>query len=134
MAKKMPEPLEGKNQHKLFNWLNRLFPLDRLFADSARNLPEDHRYPVAYFYYLLWIVFLLVLQGRIGYFDEVNARKTVILSQRLENMRAEYTTLVAENMKSGKQSEIQAKLIRDSIMERKAPPMKIIVKRSELEK
>jgi len=134
MGNKKPEPIKGRNQYKLFNWLNRFLPLDRLFAENTRTTPEDTRLPIAYFNYLLWIVLLLVIQGRIGYWDEVNSRSTVVLSRRLDNMRAEYTTLVAENMKSGKQSEIQSKLVKDSIMERKAPPIKIIVNRSEWEK
>ncbi len=133
MAKKQPEPLKVRPQYKLFNWLNRLLPLDRFFSETNKANPNDTRVPVAYFNYLLWIIFLLIVQGRIGYWDEVNARQTVLLSQRAENMRAEYTTLVAENMKSGKQSVIQAKILKDSIMERKAPPVKIVVNRSELE-
>lgn len=133
MAKKQPEPLRPHTQYKLFNWFNRLLPLDRFFSEAPRNTPNDTRIPVAYFNYLLWIIFLLIVQGRIGYWDEVNARQTVLLNQRAENMRAEYTTLISENMKSGKQSVIQAKILKDSIMERKAPPVKIVVKRSELE-
>ncbi|GAA4435365.1 hypothetical protein GCM10023091_11660 [Ravibacter arvi] len=127
MAKKQPEPLKPRPQYKLFNWLNRLLPLDRFFAETTKNGPNDTRIPVAYFNYFLWVILLLIVQGRIGYWDEVNARKTVLLSQRAENMRAEYTTLVSENMKSGKQSVVQTKLLKDSIMERKSPPVKIVV-------
>jgi len=133
MAKKNPEPIKGRPQYKLFNWLNRLFPLDRFFSENTKTTPNDTRVPIVYFNYLLWIIFLLIVQGRIGYWDEVNARQTVLLNMRAENMRAEYTTLVAENMKSGKQSVIQAKVLKDSIMERKTPPVKIVVNRSELE-
>lgn len=133
MAKKKPEPLNNGTQYRLFNWFNKLLPLDRFFSESPKNSPNDARIPKQYFNYLLWIILLLILQGRIGYFDEVNARQTVLLSQRAENMRAEYTTLVAENMKSGKQSVIQSKILGDSIMERKAPPIKIVVSKEELE-
>jgi hypothetical protein len=133
MAKKQPEPIRKGSQYRLFNWFNRLLPLDRYFTEAPKNSPNDTRIPKQYFNYLLWIILLLIVQGRIGYFDEVNARQTVLLSQRAENMRAEYTTLVAENMKSGKQSVIQSKILADSIMERKAPPIKIVVSKAELE-
>lgn len=133
MAKKQPEPLKSSPQYRLFNWFNKLLPLDKFFSETSRNSPNDARIPKQYFNYLLWIIFLLIVQARIGYWDEVNARQTVLLSQRAENMRAEYTTLVSENMKSGKQSVIQAKLLSDSIMERKAPPIKIVVSTAELE-
>lgn len=133
MAKKQPEPLKSGPKYRLFNWFNKVLPLDDFFSETSKSLPNDDRIPKHYFNYLIYIITLFIIQGRIGYFDEVNARETVLLTERAENMRAEYTTLIAENMKSGKQSVIQAKVLADSIMERKAPPIKIIVSKEDLE-
>ncbi|GAB3177999.1 FtsL-like putative cell division protein [Telluribacter humicola] len=120
-----PKPPRPRRQYQLFNWLNRFLPLDRFFGDKEPG--KEERVPVKYFYYLGWLVLLLVVYERIGYLSEQYVRKSIKLRSEVEDLRAEYTSIKAEYMKSGKQSEIIEKMKASGLEENLMPPHKIIV-------
>ncbi len=132
--RKKPEPVPKKKQYKLFNWFNRFIPLDRFFAETDLDSAKDERVPIRYFNYLAWVIFLLVVYERIGYWSEQNVRQSIKLTHRAEEMRAEYTSIMAAYMKSGKQSAILSKVAADSLRERMDPPHKIVVSKSDFNK
>lgn len=126
-----PATPKPKKSFSLFRWLSRFLPLEKVFGektDANREL-----IPIRYFYYFLWIVFLLVVYERIGYQSEQYVRKSLTLKKQVEDLRAEYTTIKAEYMKSGKQSEVVGKVKGLGLEENLTPPKKIIVSPDEQE-
>ncbi|HEV7351219.1 FtsL-like putative cell division protein [Telluribacter sp.] len=122
--KVLPKPPRPRRQYKLFNWLNRFLPLDRVFGEKEPG--KEERVPVKYFYYLAWLVLLLVIYERIGYMSEQYVRTSLKLKSEVEDLRAEYTSIKAEYMKSGKQSEIIEKMKASGLEENLIPPHKIV--------
>jgi hypothetical protein len=118
------EPARPRRKYQLFNWLNRFFPLDRVFGEKVPG--KEERVPVKYFYYLAWLVLLLVVYERIGYLSERFVRQSLKLKSEVEDLRAEYTSIKAEYMKSGKQSEIIEKVRSSGLEENLIPPHKIV--------
>ncbi len=123
----VPKSAKPKRQYSLFNWLNRFFPLDDVFGE--REPGKEERVPVKYFYYFGWVVFLLVIYERIGFQSEEYARKSITLKKEVDDLRAEYTSIHAEYMKSRKQSVIIEKVKEIGLEESVIPPKKIIVKK-----
>lgn len=132
-AKPIPPP--KPKEYKLFNWLSNLWPsLNNFFGEGKLTDNQEERVPIRYFYYLAWIIFLLVVYERLGYLSERNIREAQKLKKEVENSRAEYTSIKAEYMKKGKQSEIIEKVFADSLKEGLTPPKKLVVTRSEFGK
>ncbi|GAB2802207.1 hypothetical protein GCM10027275_55640 [Rhabdobacter roseus] len=124
--KSKPAPPRPRRQYRLFDWLNRYLPLDRVFGE---NEPGKHELvPVKYFYYFGWLILLLVIYERIGYQSEQYVRKSLELKKEVEDMRAEYTSIKAEYMKRGKQSEVIGKVKGTGLEENLVPPKKIVAK------
>lgn len=121
----VPKPPKPKRQYSLFNWLNNFLPLDKVFGDKEPG--KDERVPVKYFYYFGWIVFLLVIYERIGFQSEEYVRKSINLKKQVDDLRAEYTSLHADYMKSGKQSVVIEKVKEIGLEENLNPPKKIII-------
>lgn len=122
--KPRPQPERPRRSFKLFNWLNRFLPLSRVFGESKPG--NEERVPVKYFYYLLWLVMLLVIYERFGYMSEKYIRESIRLKREVEDLRAEYTSIKANYMKSGKQSEIIEKVKANGLEENLIPPKKIV--------
>jgi hypothetical protein len=122
-----PKPPKRKREYHIFNWLNKFLPLDRVFGD---NLPgQEERLPVKYFYYFGWIVFLLVAYERIGFQSEQYVRNSIKLKKEVDDLRAEYTSIHSEYMKSRKQSVVIDKVKAVGLEENLTPPKKIHIKR-----
>lgn len=130
--KKAPEPVKPKEpKYQFYKLVNRVLPLDKVFAETETTSAQDERIPIRFFYFLTWLVLLLVTYERIGYWSEQNARKSIKLTRTVEELRAEYTSIKAEYMKSGKQSAILEKVASDSLQESLTPPHKVVVSKSE---
>ncbi len=132
--KPKPAPPPRPKEYKLFNWLGARMPsLHNFFGEGKASADQEERVPIRFFYYLTWIIFLLVIYERIGYFSERNIRESQKLKREVEDARAEYTSIKAEYMKKGKQSEIAQKVVADSLMESLTPPNKLVIPRSDFE-
>ncbi len=125
-----PVPKPPK-KYSLFKWLNRFLPLGKVFGEKSEK--NQDLIPIRYFYYFLWIVTLLVLYERLGFLSEQYVRKSLTLKKEVEDLRAEYTTIKADYMKSGKQSEVIDKVKDMGLEENLTPPMKIVSPSSERE-
>ncbi|GLU57200.1 FtsL-like putative cell division protein [Dyadobacter frigoris] len=130
--KRRPKPTPEKSpkrrrEYSLFNWLNKFFPLDKVFGEKLPG--KEERVPVKYFYYFGWIVILLVIYERIGFQSEEYVRSSIKLKKEVEDLRAEYTSIQAEYEKSGKQSVVIEKVKPDGLEENLNPPKKIIIRK-----
>lgn len=126
---KPPKPAKRKREYHLFNWLNKFLPLDKVFGEKTPG--KEERLPVKYFYYFGWIVILLVAYERIGFQSEQYVRNSIKLKKEVDDLRAEYTSIHAEYMKSGLQSVIIEKVKAEGLEENLTPPKKIIIKSEE---
>lgn len=124
-----PKPPKRRREYHLFNWLNRFLPLDKVFGEKLPG--KEERLPVKYFYYFGWVVILLVAYERIGFQSEQYVRNSIKLKKEVDDLRAEYTSIHAEYMKSGLQSVIIEKVKPDGLEENLTPPKKIIIKEEE---
>jgi hypothetical protein len=68
---------------------------------------------------------------RIGFQSEQYVRNSIKLKKEVDDLRAEYTSIHAEYMKSGLQSVIIEKVKPDGLEENLTPPKKIIIKEEE---
>lgn len=128
-----PQTEPKVKEYIMFNWLSRIFPkLNEHFGEGSNDDSNEGKIPVRYFYYVGWIVILLVAYERLGYMTEKNIRVGQKLKKEVENYRAEYTSVMAEYMKRGKQSEIAQKVLADSLKESVLPPYKLVVSNNEL--
>jgi len=125
----VPKAKKPKREYSVFNWLNRFFPLDKVFGD--REPGKEERVPVKYFYYFGWVVLLLVIYERIGFQSEEYVRNSIKLKKERDDLRAEYTSIHAEYMKSKKQSVVIEKVKAFGLEENLTPPKKIIIKKEE---
>ncbi|MEO6684908.1 MAG: FtsL-like putative cell division protein [Dyadobacter sp.] len=121
------KPPKPRREYSLFNWLNKFFPLDKVFGEKLPG--KEERVPVKYFYYFGWIVILLVIYERIGFQSEEYVRSSIKLKKEVEDLRAEYTSIQAEYEKSGKQSVVIEKVKPDGLEENLNPPKKIIIRK-----
>jgi hypothetical protein len=124
-----PKPPKRKREYHLFNWLNRFLPLDKAFGERVPG--KEERLPVKYFYYFGWVVMLLVAYERIGFQSEQYVRNSIKLKKEVDDLRAEYTSIHAEYMKSGKQSVVIEKVKAEGLEENLNPPKKIIISDDE---
>ncbi|WP_025764145.1 FtsL-like putative cell division protein [Dyadobacter tibetensis] len=123
---KAPKPPKKKRQYDVFNWLNKFLPLDKIFGEKVPG--QEERVPVKYFYYVAWVVALLVSYEWLGYKSEQYVRNSIKLQKEVDNLRAEYTSIHADYMKSGKQSVVIEKVKDIGLEENLTPPKKIIIK------
>jgi hypothetical protein len=124
-----PKPPKRKREYHLFNWLNLFLPLDKVFGEKLPG--QEERLPVKYFYYFGWVVILLVAYERIGFQSEQYVRNSIKLKKEVDDLRAEYISIHAEYMRSGKQSVVIEKVKAEGLEENLTPPKKIIVKEEE---
>ena len=119
-----PKP-KKKRTFTLFTWFSRFLPLDKIFGEKTER--NQDLIPIRYFNYFLWVVALLVTYEWLGYASEKYVRQSLTLKREVEDLRAEYTTIKAEYMKSAKQSVVFKKVQGSGLEENLTPPMKIVL-------
>ncbi|GAB3246197.1 hypothetical protein GCM10027347_00900 [Larkinella harenae] len=113
-----------KRENRLLNYLNHTIGFDRLFG-------EDNPWPIKHFDRIMWISFLLILYIGFNHNAERLVRNIQRVKAQVDEKRAKYTTLQADFMKSGKQSEISKQVLATGLTEPVTPPLKIVVKPEE---
>ncbi len=88
----------------------------------------DDGLPVKYLPYIFYVFVLLLLYIGNNHQAEKSVRKIDRLEKEVEDLRADYTTLKAEYMLSGKQSEVAETVEAMGLKESLVPPNKIVVK------
>lgn len=107
---------ESKRKNNVFAKLESLFGMKGLLDEGV---------PVKYLPYILYIFFLLLIYIGNSHLSEKSVRKINRLEAEVEDLRADYTTLKAEYMLSGKQSEVARKVSKMGLEESLEPPNKI---------
>ena len=87
----------------------------------------DDGLPVKYLPYVLYIFILLLIYIGNNHYAEKSVRKIDRLEREVEDLRADYTTLKAEYMLSGKQSEVAKTVEEKGLEESLEPPKKVYV-------
>lgn len=114
-------PKGGKND-SLFSKVEKLFKLDSFFETGI---------PVKYFPITIYITLLGILYIANSHYAEKTTRKIDRLKTEVEDLRAEYTTLKANQMLGEKQSEVAKRVKKLGLQESLQPPQKIVVKEDE---
>ena len=113
---------EEKKNRNLFKRLENTLGLNGILDDGL---------PVKYLPHIFFVFFLLLIYIGNNHYAEKSVRKIDRLEREVEDLRADYTTLKAEYMLSGKQSEV-AKSVSDMDLEESlVPPKKIEVSEDE---
>ena len=89
---------------------------------------EEAGIPIKHFPKILFVFILLLFYIWNTHNTEKAIRKISRLEKEVEDLRADYTTLKAEYMLSGKQSEVAKKVNKIGVAETLTPPYKIVVK------
>jgi hypothetical protein len=105
----------------LFSFLNRI---------PGMSMSEDGL-PVQYLPYILFATALILFYIGNSHYAERKIRMIDKLQVEVEDLRADYTTLKAELMLQGKQSEVAKRVKPLGLVESKNPPHKIKVKKGE---
>lgn len=116
-----PPKTPKKRESRLYNYLNRTIGLERLFG-------EDNPWPIRHFNRIMWGSLLLIIYIASNHNAERLVRNILLVKAEVDELRAHYTTLEADFMKSGKQSEISKRVATTGLAESKEPPLKIVVK------
>jgi hypothetical protein len=104
----------------VFSWLDNFMRIDSAFENGI---------PVRYMPYVLFIAAIGIFYIGNSHYAERNVRKIDTLERQVEDLRADYTTLKANYMFAGKQSEVAKNVEKIGIKESLRPPEKVIVKR-----
>lgn len=116
--------MKKKKENRLLNYLNHTIGFERLFG-------EDNAWPIKHFDRIMWISFLLIFYIGFNHNAERLVRNIQRVKSAVDEKRAKYTTLQADFMKSGKQSEISKQVMSTGLTEPVTPPLKIVVKPEE---
>lgn len=107
----------SKRSKSLFAYIESLIRLDQLFEKGL---------PVRYLPRILFLAMLCIFYISNGHFGN----KTIIRLNQTKNevadLRVDYTTLKAEYMLAGKQSEVARKVAVLGLEESQSPPLKLI--------
>ncbi len=103
----------------VFSKLEKLLKLDAAFQSGI---------PVRFVPYILFVAFIGLFYIGNSHYAEKNVRKIDTLEKDVEDLRADYTTLKADYMFAGKQSEVAKNIARKGIKESLRPPEKIMIK------
>jgi hypothetical protein len=109
-----------KRKGRLIAWVNEAIGLDRLFG-------ENNTWPIRNIDRILWVTFLLIIYIGLTHNAERLVRRTQRTKTDVDELRAQYTTLQAEFMKSGKQSELNKRLAPLGLTGSQTPPRKLVV-------
>lgn len=120
MSNKFKVSSEKKNS--LFSRIEKFFKLDDYFETGI---------PVKYLPATFYITIIGILYIANSHYAEKTTRRIDKLKTEVEDLRAEYTTLKANQMLSEKQSEVAKRVKKIGLQESLQPPQKIIIKESE---
>ncbi|MDH5608490.1 MAG: FtsL-like putative cell division protein [Cyclobacteriaceae bacterium] len=111
-------PEKNKKGNGFFVLFERLLRIDSTLAEviHVRFLPQ-----------ILYVSFLCLLYIGNRHYAEKKTRSIHVLQQRVEDLRADYTTLKADYMFASKQSEVAKKAARLGLQESSVPPEKIVL-------
>ena len=97
----------------------------KVFGFSGTELP------LRFLPQILFVFFLLLVYIGNSHYADKTIRNINRLESEVEDLRADYTTMKAEYMLSGKQSEVAKKVKLYGLKESLQPPQKIILKKGE---
>lgn len=109
-----------KRRSRLIGWVNEVIGLDRLFG-------ENNTWPIRNIERILWVTFLLIIYIGLTHNAERLVRRTQRTRTEVDELRAQYTTLQADFMKSGKQSELIKRMAPLGLTDSQTPPRKLVV-------
>ncbi|MCY7357550.1 MAG: hypothetical protein LH609_08775 [Rudanella sp.] len=109
-----------KRKSRLIVWVNEVIGLDRLFG-------ENNAWPIRNIDRILWVTFLLILYIGLTHNAERLVRRTQRTKTDIDELRAQYTTLQANFMKGGKQSELIKRMAPLGLTDSQTPPRKLVV-------
>lgn len=111
--------IKGEKKKTLFTPLEQMFGANSWLRDGL---------PVQYFIRVLFFFSLALIYIWNSHYAEKTIRNISRLEKEVEDLRADYTTMKAEFMLSGKQSEIARRVKPLGLEESLVPPQKIIIK------
>ena len=113
---------EEKAGAGVFAWLERRLRLEAYFEEG---------FPVHHLPKALFLMMLSLLYIGNTHHAEITLRKINRVQAEVEDLRADYTTLKADLMYAGKQSEVARRVKDMGLKESSRPPYKIIVEAGE---
>lgn len=117
---KIKNELSGKES--LFSWLQQAINLDKQLEEGL---------PVKYLPQILFVTFIAIFYIGNNHYAEKTIRRIEKLEVEVEEYRADFTSLKADYMFAGKQSEVARRVHDLGLKENKMPPYKIIIKENE---
>ena len=114
--------IRDEQQRSLFTRLEEAIKVERIFEDGL---------PVKFLPHVLFIAALGIFYIGNSHYAEKTIRKINRLEAEVEDLRADYTTLKADLMLAGKQSEVAKKVKDQGLKESLKPPYKIVVREGE---
>ncbi len=120
-AYKVKQNEEGKGG-SVFSWFENRMKSLQWFDDGV---------PVEHLPKIVFVVVLMIIYIGNSHYADKSVRKLERLKTEVSSLRAKYTTLKANYMFAGKQSEVARKVKNLGLKESLEPPKKIEVKKSE---
>ncbi len=96
-------------------------------SSVARLIGPDTSWVIQHIDRILWASFLILIYIASSHNAVRLIRNTERTRAERDELKAQFTTLEAVFMKSGKQSELSKQVLADSLFESQSPPYKIIV-------
>lgn len=112
----------GGTKESVFSKFEKYLKLDNAFETGL---------PVKFLPHVLFITTIGILYIGNSHYAEKTVRSIDRLKNEVDDLRAEYTTLKANQMLGEKQSEVAKKVSNLGIKESLQPPQKIVVKKGE---
>ncbi len=109
---------EGK-RNPIGSFFNGSGKLEKIFEDGI---------PVRYMPKILFVAFLLVLYIMNSYLIEKKRIRIQKVKAEIEDLRTDYTTMKADYMFKGKQSEVAKRVSSMGLKESSEPPFRIVVR------
>lgn len=114
-----PEASSGKG---VFSIVDKYIPIGNVFNEGL---------PVQYVPKVLFFAFIMMLYIANAHYGDKLVRKTSRLQNEVNDLRADYTTLLADLMFKSKQSEVAKQVEGLGLKESIVPPVKITEKQRE---
>ena len=119
-----PAPRRAKKPNRIAAWINETIGFDRIFG-------EDNAWPIRHINKILWVTLLLIVYIGLNHNAERLFRNVQQTRTDLDERRATYTTLQANFMKTGRQSELAKRVDALGLTSASRPPYRIVVKKEE---